>query len=256
MDFAQFKHQVRENFGLDLDGYKEPQLKRRIESLMTAQGAGQDYQRYLELLQGNLKQKQLFLDKITINVSEFFRNPEIFMLLEKEVIPSLLKKSPRLKVWSAACSNGSEPYSVAIILDEITPGPIHRIEATDLDKKILEQAQLGEYSATAIRNISPERLKKYFQERNGVYTVNPTIRERVSYRHHDLLVHPYGTGYDLIICRNVTIYFTKETQDRLYRQFYTALRPGGILFIGATESLLQYKQMGFAKNSPWFYQKV
>ncbi|MHB1420259.1 MAG: CheR family methyltransferase [Bacillota bacterium] len=255
MDFTTFKQQVRQHFGLDLDGYKEPQLKRRIESLMNSQGIGQEYRRYLELLQGDQKQKLLFLDKITINVSEFFRNPEIFKLLEKEVIPHLLQASPRLKVWSAACSNGAEPYSVAIILDEVTPGVRHRIEATDLDRKIIEQAQTGEYPATAVRNVSPERMKKYFQEQKGIYTVNQSIRDRVSFRHHDLLVHPFGTGYDLVICRNVTIYFTRETQDRLYSQFYAALKPGGILFIGATESLLQYRQMGFAKNSPWFYQK-
>ncbi|KKM12320.1 chemotaxis protein CheR [Clostridiales bacterium PH28_bin88] len=254
MDFADFKRKIFHQFGINLDGYKEKQLKRRIDSLMlTLQVQG--YEAYLRLLQNDLRERNRFLDRITINVSEFFRNPEIFGVLERQVLPDLLRQRARLKIWSAACSNGAEPYSVAIILDEITPGRLHRIDATDVDDNILEVARRGRYDQTALKNVTHERMARYFQQDNGQYQLREEIRRRVSFRHHDLLTQEYESGYDVILCRNVTIYFTADAQGRMYRQFFQALNPGGVLFIGATESILNYRELGYSKIAPWFYQK-
>lgn len=254
MDFSQFKAKIYKQFALNLDGYKEKQLKRRIDSLMQSQGF-KEYHAYFQALISDEEQLSKFLDKVTINVSEFFRNPEIFAVLEKKILPMLLAQKSRLKIWSAACSNGCEPYSVAIIMDEIAPNGIMRLEATDIDKKILEVAKAGRYDLRSLKNVSPQRLAKYFRQEGEQYVINDAIKRKVHFRYHDLLVDSYGTGYDLIICRNVTIYFTPEMQDRLYANFYEALAPGGVLFIGATENMLKYREFGYEKISSWFYQK-
>lgn len=254
MEFAEFQKRIYKQFGLNLAGYKEKQLKRRITSLMQSQGIV-DFKQYFDLLVKDEEQLAKFLDKVTINVSEFFRNPEIFKALETRILPELLKGKSRLKIWSAACSNGSEPYSIAIILEELTPGVRHQIEATDIDKKILEVAKKGFYEERFLKNVSPERLKKFFQPAGNGYIISDTLKKRVQFRHHDLLEDPYGRNYDLIVCRNVTIYFTMEAQDLLYRKFSEALNPGGVLFIGATENMLHYRELGFEKIMPWFYRR-
>ena len=124
--------------------------------------------------------------------------------METKILPELLEKKQVLKIWSAACSNGSEPYSLAILLEELTPGVKHQIEATDIDKKILEVAKKGYYEERFLKNVSPARLKKFFKPQDKGYAIADELRRRVRYRHHDLLNDPYGRNYDLIVCRNVT----------------------------------------------------
>ncbi|MGI6649849.1 MAG: CheR family methyltransferase [Bacillota bacterium] len=255
MDFNNFKDNIARQFGLNLQGYKEQQLKRRIDSLMLRLQVD-DYRQYFQMLVRNEELWHGFLDKITINVSEFFRNPEIFALLEKEILPKILAAGSYLKIWSAACSNGSEPYSVAIILAEIAPATRYQLDASDIDAKILAQARQGKYPPQVLKNVSESRLTRYFTSQNGFYFLKEQIKRKVSFKHHDLLTETYGTGYDLIICRNVTIYFTREMQLKLYRQFHRSLKSGGVLFIGATESILSYRELGYEKIYPWFYRKI
>lgn len=255
MEFLEFQKRIYRQFGLNLEGYKEKQLRRRITSLMQSL-AIDDFARYFELLVRDEKELLRFLDKVTINVSEFFRNPEIFQALETKILPGLLKERSRLKIWSAACSNGSEPYSIAMMLEELTPGVRHQIEGTDIDKKILEAAKKGYFEDRFLKNVSPSRMKNFFEPEGKGYLLADSIRNRVQFRHHDLLGNSYGRGYDLIVCRNVTIYFTVEAQDILYRKFSEALSPGGFLFIGATENMLHYRELGFEKVMPWFYRKI
>lgn len=254
MDFAAFKRAVGESFGLVLEGYKERQLKRRIDSLMQSLKV-EDYRRYYALLLSDPEQRRRFLDRITINVSEFFRNPEIFQILETEILPRLLAANRRLRIWSAACANGAEPYSLAILCAEQNPGGGHQIEATDIDEGALAAARRGVYRKEVLQHVSPARLARFFTEQDGNYEVREELRRVVSFRHHDLLKDPYGRNYDLIVCRNVAIYFTREIQEELYRRFFAALRPGGVLFIGATETILQYQQFGFEKIGTWFYRR-
>jgi chemotaxis protein methyltransferase CheR len=254
MEFVEFKQKIFPLCGVNLEGYKEKQLKRRIDGLMQSL-AVTSYERYLQMLREDREQLNRFLDRITINVSEFFRNPDIFKVLEDQILPGLLREKTRLKIWSAACSNGAEPYSVAILLDEQSQGRQHRIEATDLDMNILATARQGCYDANSVKNIPPDRLVRYFNYDKGLYHLKDEVRRKVSFSRHDLITQSYGHDYDLIICRNVTIYFTSEIQDRMYRQFWQSLNPGGVLFIGATESILHYREIGFNKLFSWFYQK-
>jgi len=240
---------------LNLAGYKEKQLKRRIDSLMQSRGYN-NYLSYFAVLQKDREEWQLFMDKITINVSEFFRNPEIFARLETEILPLLLKGGKNLKLWSAACSNGAEPYSLAILLNELTPARTHQIFATDIDSRILAAAREGVYPETLVKNVSPIRLKKYFEQTEQGYQLSSSVKSLVKFKQHDLLTDTFGSNYDLIVCRNVTIYFTPQTQLELYQKFWQALAAGGVLFIGATESILRYRELGYKKISPWFYQKT
>ncbi len=254
MEFNEFRDEVSKLFSLNLVSYKEKQLKRRIEHLMNSQGYNQ-YKDYLKVIKVDENQRNRFLDKLTINVSEFFRNKEIFQKLEEEYLPELLKRNDRLRIWSAACSNGSEPYSVAIILDALTPGTQHKLIATDIDRKVLLYAREAQYKKELLKNVSDTRLEKYFTQVDERYQLKDYIINKVTFERHDILMDTYERNFDLIICRNVTIYFTRDTQNGLYENFYRSLRPGGILFIGATESILNYTQFGFEKLSPWFYQK-
>lgn len=257
MDFALFKEKIRVTFKLDLNAYKENQLKRRLDSLMVKQkvSAG-DYAGFFKLLVSNNKAYIDFLDTITINVSEFFRDKKMFQFLETNIFPTLFEKKSTLKIWSAACSNGAEPYSIAIILNELFPHRRHQIEGTDIDRNILQLAAGAVFSQEQVRNLSGQRLMKHFRREENQYLLNDSIKRMVSFRQHDLLLDPFGSGYDLIACRNVTIYFTREAQEKLNNKFARALNPGGVLFIGASEMIFNYNDLGFEKLASCFYRKI
>ncbi len=253
-DFNRFKERIYQTFGLDLNSYKENQLKRRLDNLLSRKQYP-DYQAFSNYLISNRNAWHEFLDYLTINVSEFFRDTKMFQSLENKVLPELLQKKSNLKIWSAACSNGCEPYSLAIILEEISPGRRHQIDATDLDKTILQSAANGVYGADAIRNVPKDRLAKFFTLEQGKYHVANQIKTKVNFKQHNLLADEYTRGYDLIACRNVTIYFTREAQDKVNFRFAGSLNPGGYLFIGGSETIFNYAEIGFEKVSPCFYRK-
>lgn len=249
--FCQKIHALTE---LDLGSYKRNQMDRRLRSLMERLGVS-GYVEYAQLLERDAHRLQEFRQYITINVSEFFRNPEKFIELQTKILPDLLQPGQPLKVWSAGCSNGAEPYTMAMILDEVAPLRQHTIQATDIDLAVLAMARAGVYGENDIRNVSPARLQKYFTVSDGKYRVSDAIRSRVRFAQGDLLGDKFSSGWDLIICRNVTIYFTDAAKDGLYRKFHAALRPGGVLFVGGTESILNAREMGLTTIAPFFYRR-
>jgi chemotaxis protein methyltransferase CheR len=255
MDFSLFKEKIRVHFKLDLNAYKENQLKRRMDSLMVKQKVNTgDYAGFFRLLAADHKSYMEFLDTLTINVSEFFRDKAMFSLLEEKILPALLQKKSTLKIWSAACSSGAEPYSMAIILNELTHTR-HHIEGSDIDRNILQAAAQARYHPDQVRNVNGPRLAKYFRREGNLYLLNDNIKKMISFRQHDLLLESFGHDYDLIACRNVTIYFTREAQANLNDKFYRALNPGGVLFIGASEMIFNYHDLGFEKVASCFYRK-
>ncbi|WP_371365297.1 Chemotaxis protein methyltransferase [Sporomusa rhizae] len=253
-DWELFKQKLHVKSGINLNDYKPAQMQRRIGNMMSRHGAS-GYIDFFGKLEANPKLYKEFIDFLTINVTEFFRTPEKFDELEKTVIPDLLKKSSRLNIWSAGCSIGAEPYSLAIMLNEITPHTKHRILATDLDVEMLAKAKQGSYASNELKNIPPARLNKYFKQTDGIVTINEDMRSRVEFQRHNLLVDKFETGFDLILCRNVVIYFTEEAKDALYRRFFAALKPGGVLFVGGTEAILNFRDMGYTHYLPFFYRK-
>lgn len=255
MDFVEFKAQTSKLLGIDLESYKENQLRRRIDNFMQKYRS-RDYAEFFSLLKTRCSAYEAFLNHLTINVSEFFRDPKKFEELEKVYLPALLTTKKNLKIWSAACSIGAEPFSIAIILDENNSELKHRILATDVDKNILARAAEGKYTADAIKNVSKERLARYFTKEGNKYIISRELKKKVTFKHHDLLKDKYETGFDLILCRNVTIYFTREAQDRINEKFSKSLNKGGILFIGGSEMIFNYQQLGLEKAGHGFYRKT
>ena len=237
MNYTEFKLQVLKLTGIDLNAYKENQMKRRIDANIRKHGC-QNYEAYLALLKKDKVLYDEFLSYITINVSEFFRNPNQWITLEKEILPRLLENKTSLKIWSAACSTGDEPYSLAMLLSRFMPLHQIKILATDIDKEILAAAKMGEYVDKYIANIPKDLRSKYIKEQDGKYTIAPEIKNCITFKQHDLLKDPYPTNVDLIVCRNVLIYFTEEAKNSIYTRFSEALNRDGILFVGSTEQII------------------
>ncbi len=250
-----FVIKFRERSGIDLSSYKRPQMERRIKSLMRSQNVN-SYEEYIRLLAQDAAHYQKFLDHMTINVSEFFRNQSHWNILQDKVVPELLQNNSMLRVWSAGCSTGEEPYSLAMTLLEKAPGKFQKILATDLDNKVLEKAQKGIYNAKAVAGVPGSWLKKYFTSREDNFIIKDELKKWVTFQKHDLLKDSYPTNCDLILCRNVVIYFTEEAKTRLYQRFHQALRKGGVLFIGSTEQIFQARELGLTSIATFFYQKT
>ena len=254
-DWELFKKKLNDRTGIDLQLYKEPQMRRRIGNLVQ-RSEFNTFSGYFDNVVKNKDTFAEFIEYLTINVSEFFRTPEKFSLLETDVIPYLLKRSSKLNIWSAGCSIGAEPYSLSIIMKEMTPGTRHRILASDLDIDILAKARAGVYADNELKAMRADRKTKYFTKTpDGKFAVKPEIKSAVEFKRHNLLKDSFETGFDLILCRNVVIYFTEEAKDQLYANFFKALKPGGILFVGATEAILNYRKLGYVSYKPFFYQK-
>lgn len=254
MEYPKIEAYVLKYFGINLTAYKSKQLIRRLENFMQRTGA-KDEQEFVNMLSKDEQLSKKFLDHLTINVTEFFRNKELFLDLEKKIKDMLNPDRNTLKIWSAACSTGAEPYTLAIIMDRLTPNKKHNILATDIDLKILEQARQGVYNKNDIKNVDSYLLDKYFIQKDDKFYISDNIKNRVEFKRHDLILDRYDSGFDLIVCRNVVIYFTPETKNEIYKKFLNALKPGGLLFVGATESIYNYRELGYEKASTFIYRK-
>ncbi|SFF96298.1 chemotaxis protein methyltransferase CheR [Desulfotomaculum arcticum] len=253
MQFEEFKAKVMVSFRLDLNSYKEKQLKRRLDSYIVKLKLKGYEELYRQITQKR-EDYEKFLDHLTINVSEFFRDPHRFTELQQH-LKEMFRDRNSVKIWSAACSNGSEPYSIAIILEEMGLAGRSSIDATDLDRQILNKARQARYNRDGLKNVSTERLQRFFDVQGDLYVLKDIVKKKISFRYHDLLNDEYQKNYDLIVCRNVTIYFTREAQDLIYKKFHRSLNTNGILFIGGSEMIFNYKELGYEKLSPCFYKK-
>jgi chemotaxis protein methyltransferase CheR len=255
IEYECLKRKIRQLIQIDLNNYKENQMIRRLDGFISRAKAT-DIIQYCSRLDSDPAETTKLRSFITINVSEFYRDQMHFETLRRSVLPDLLRYNQRLNIWSAGCSDGEEPYSVAVMLNELTPGVKHRIFATDIDKESLSKATNGgPYLPQEIRNLPQPLLMKYFNLSGEGYTVNERIRERINFTQHDLTRDKFPSGFDLIICRNVTIYFSNETKRILSLKFLNALKESGLLFIGATETMLDANEIGFQRVYPCFYKK-
>ena len=250
-----FSKKVLQVTGIDLNNYKRPQMERRINSFMQAQGIS-GYEDCVRAISENQEFRHRFIDHLTINVSEFFRNPAQWQVLRDKIVPELLKDRARIRAWSAGCSTGEEPYTLAMILSEQAPSRFETILATDIDKQVLAKAQAGVYGSRAVAGLSVDQLKKCFIQQGDRYLVKDEIKKYVVFKQHDLLRDAFPQQCDLIVCRNVVIYFTEEAKLQLYTRFQQALRRGGVLFIGSTEQIFQSRELGYKSIATFFYQKL
>ncbi|WP_243149756.1 protein-glutamate O-methyltransferase CheR [Thermaerobacter sp. PB12/4term] len=252
--FAVLASAVRQVLGLDLDAYRSRQLERRLQFFRERHGL-QDNAHLAARLRDDPALAHQFADFLTINVSEFFRNPDRFEVLRDRFLPALLRRRSPLRVWSAGCSIGAEIYSVAILLQELDPTGHHELLGTDIDGTALERARQGLFEPLEVRAVPPALLQRYFRPEGQGWVLRPKIRHRVRFARHDLITDPYPGGWDLILCRNVVIYFTEEVKRRVWASLAASLRPGGILFIGGSESLYGVAGTGLRYLSPCFYTR-
>lgn len=256
-EFEAFRRRAFAITGLDLTSYKAPQMHRRLTALLSRLRIA-DFDEYARVLENNEERRQEFRDYVTINVSEFFRDVDRFGDFERRVLPGLLEGRAGVKIWSAGCSMGAEPYSMAMLLLEMAPRGAHSILATDVDQTILDRAKLGRgYLASDLRNVGAQRLNRWLTpEADGRYAIGATARALIRFQKHDLLKDPYPRGpFDLVACRNVVIYFTEQAKERIYQGFVGSLRPGGVLFVGGTEAIMRPQTVGLTVVGPGFYRK-
>ena len=173
------------------------------------------------------------------------------------MIPELTKNfGKRLKVWSAACSTGDEPYSLAMVLGEQLGFGHFEIIATDMDKEVLKKAEKGEYVRKSVSGLPSHYQNKYIEDIGGVRVrVSDKLRSSITFKRHNLLRDPYPRDMHLIVCRNVMIYFTEDAKDEIYRKFSASLRPNGIFFVGSTEQIIGASEYGFKGIQSFFYEK-
>ncbi|OON96267.1 MAG: chemotaxis protein CheR [Epulopiscium sp. Nele67-Bin005] len=254
MTYTQFIDGVFKLTALDLASYKEAQMKRRIDTNIKKHNC-KDYADYLSLLSRDKAALNKFLSYVTINVSEFFRNPTQWQTLEKSILPEMIQSGKTLTVWSAACSTGDEPYSLAMMLSAHLPTNRFKIIATDLDVEILAKARMGVYPEKQILNLPHGYRDKYFKKNGNLYHISQEIKQCIEFKQHNLLKDAYPKNVDIIVCRNVLIYFTEEAKDSIYHKFSQSLAPNGVLFVGSTEQIITPQQYRFDPCKIFFYKK-
>lgn len=254
-DYEKFKKSIYSLTQIDLSSYKENQMRRRIDTLINKNKIT-SYDEYVKLIKQDKEKFEQFVNFLTINVSEFYRNPEQWKQLENKIIPGLIQRfGKNLKIWSAACSTGDEPYSLVMAFSRHLPLNQIKIIATDIDKQVIDTARRGLYNAKSIASVPDEFKRKYFTQVGASYQISKEIKSRVEFKEHNLLKDTYPSGCHLIVCRNVLIYFTEEAKEEIYKKFNQALTRDGILFIGSTEQILNYKELHFNRNNAFFFSK-
>jgi chemotaxis methyl-accepting protein methylase len=243
-EFQALLDKISRDRGFHCASYKTTCLRRRVGVRMRARGVHR-YADYAGLLDVDASEYDLLLDALTINVTKLFRNPEVYQAVLREVVPVLWNApQPRIRVWSAGCASGEEPYSLAALfhLHAAERGELHglqRVEilGTDIDRRSLADAARGEFEERDFSETPAEWRARYFAS-SAPFPVAPELRRMVSFRQHDLLREPPPQAVnDLIVCRNAIIYFDRASQQRLFEAFHAALSPGGFLVLGKVETL-------------------
>jgi chemotaxis methyl-accepting protein methylase len=246
-EFRTLTDKITRARGIRCEAYKDRCLKRRIAVRMRARGV-HSFADYCRVLDGDVHEYDLLLDALTINVTKFFRNAETWAALAPYLAARWQARAGALSVWSAGCASGEESYTIAVALAEAARAtrtldwlPRARVLATDIDRASLERAQAARYPPSAFSEMPAELLRRWIEPAapDGTRTPREPIRQMVRVRRHDLTHEPApDTTLDLVVCRNVVIYFDRSRQERLFRTFADALRPEGLLLLGKVETLL------------------
>ncbi|WP_406671221.1 protein-glutamate O-methyltransferase CheR [Methanolobus sp. ZRKC4] len=245
-DYVILKTLIQRKLGFNCEQYKDTHFKRRLDVRLRATNS-KTYKDYVKLLQSSNTEYPELLETLTVNVTNFFRNSEVYDIIEEEVFPAVIKSkstglNKSIKIWSAGCSIGVEAYSIAMLFHHILGNSIKRynitITGTDIDKASLQHAQQGVYNETEMKDVRPAFLNKYFTREENNYIISDELKKIAQFKKQDLISGPKMNGFDAVFCRNVTIYFQKELQEQLYMDFYSALGKDGFFVMGKTETLI------------------
>ncbi|MCB9362658.1 protein-glutamate O-methyltransferase CheR [Candidatus Woesearchaeota archaeon] len=261
--FVALMKYVADNLRFDSHKYHLSYLKRRVHSRMFITRIP-TYDGYLQYIEGNEEEQHQLLKNLTVNVTRFFRNALVFKEIRDVVLPELFrskKEGKGIKIWCAGCSSGEEPYTIAIILCEILHQkklPEHiKIFGTDIDQEAINKAMIGEYTQSQLSETEPYLVDKYFIPDGDVYILKDGIRDSVTFVNHDLFNDSLLAGMDIIVCRNVVIYFNQEAKENLYEGFYSCLNNYGYFIMGKSELLTgtARNKFHFVNSDEKIYQK-
>lgn len=236
--------------GFGCASYKEKCVRRRIAVRMRARGV-HTFEEYAVVLDRDEREYELLLDALTINVTKFFRNPETFAAIDREIVPALfVRAEPQLRIWSAGCASGEEAYSLAILMHRHAIASARRFErvevlGTDVDRASLDAAERALYLEPTLSDTPPDIRQLYFSMQ-APHRIHADVRARVQFRRHDLLREPFPEPQHLVCCRNVIIYFDRATQEVLFERFADVILPGGFLVLGRVETLFGPARARFA----------
>lgn len=256
-DFTTFCQAVSRLTGLDLLQYKRQQMERRVRTFAERRGED-DLVGYGRRLASDRDELDAFLDRVTINVSQLWRNPEQWLALGRDLLPGLVMPNhpPRLRMWSAGASYGAEAYTLAAVAREAVSTARLEIKGTDIDRRMVERARRGWFSADDARDAPAAQLRKHFTPADGGWQASRELMACVRFETGDLLkVRPPAEHYDIVLCRNTVIYFTDDVRDALHARLAASLRPGGVLVVGATERVAAPAEKGLVPLRPFVYRR-
>lgn len=254
-DYVEFCTFLRKLTGIDLSQYKRPQMERRLRTFYANKGVD-NLSDAIARVRDDPSQLEPLLDRITINVSQLWRNPEQWELIQTQLLPELAQNG-QVRAWSAGCSYGAEAYTLATLCHVAIPGARVSIQGTDIDKRMVQRARLGVFSHDDART-APEKLMHIgFERVEEGWRAKLNLRAMARFDAGDLLqMRLRPATYDLILCRNTVIYFAEPIRDELHARLADALRPGGYLVIGSTERVSNASAVGLAMKHPFIYRKA
>ena len=264
--FEKLKKKVAEDINFQSQYYGEKHLKRRFTARMRVVGI-ETFRDYIKHLEKEPEEYTHLIKILTVNVTEWFRDLSVYEFFQKHVLPEVISRKEKentraIRIWSAGCSDGKEPYSIAMVLQDVLGKKIEDfniiIYASDIDDDMLAKSKKGWYSSGEMKGIKNEHLRKYFDEEGDGYQIKPELKRLVKFEKIDITTDRRHPSIDILFFRNVGIYFTKELKDMLFMDFYDTLKNGGYFVMGKTESLLGDARSKFSvvDNRERIYQKL
>jgi chemotaxis protein methyltransferase CheR len=237
--FEKLKKELHDTLKIDCDGYRPEYLKRRLELRLKATNA-KTYGEYLRFFKANPQEHTNLLNQLTINYTYFFRDNDVYDTLKRTVFPDVFK-SGIVRLYSAGCATGEEPYSLSMLVEEYQRMHQNKsnvtIYANDVDTEALAAAKRGEYSSAPLKDVDPRIIERYFTKEKETFKVKDFLKPRIRFGQADLNEPSPNRNLDIVLCRNVMIYFARQSQEKVFMHFYDALRKGGYLVTGKSEIL-------------------